>query len=410
MSLASQRPLNAEEREEHLAWLALRIALRKRKLTSREAFQGLLDVDNTGSLSYDDFENGLQNGLPELNANEEALLSSLYTAHDTIISESQFCKTLRTVSSIHFPENSFAFWAGTTLLATRQQLRETALKLCQAEETKLLHEHEINSLRLKESELSETTEALSSARSKLSQLVSEKVTIVQQKREVDHSRHALDETRDQLERELADARSKLAAVEEGLRVTRGQLSDALQTNHRVQAENDALRLRASEDATAASSFSTRIAAMQLSLNESDAEIERLHSAAVKASKTHDTLVRANHVLELQLLRMEEARNSAIAQLIQQRVIEAPNVWWREKIDTLERKNEELTQAKKEGEILIEYLRKAEEASSRQFSEARKVVEIQAKELETTRVELQQSKRSVKVFTARAHSPRTQYRH
>ena len=95
-----------------------------------------------------------------------------------------------------------------------------------------------------------------------------------------------------------------------------------------------------EDARTVAKVTSQLSATQESVEESDHEIERLHAAAAKANKTQLGLIRANHVLELKLLRMEESRNEAVKELYNQRIVENPP-FWEEHIENLERETSKL---------------------------------------------------------------------
>jgi DNA repair exonuclease SbcCD ATPase subunit len=310
------------ERNVQLSYLAITEWMRKKRLKTREVFC-LLNVEDGTELEYESFHaslstsefDGFTSALSEAELN--SFVESFYPSHDSVVTESSFSGALRMMRSIHFPHGSFAEWSGSELLRSRAAHR-AAMKKLQEESGRISELQGLcDDLRVKEQELEETKRSLANARANLAKIVSEKMDLSREKTAITQIRHEITDNKAELEVQLSNTLVSLAASEEGLRVTRGQLSETVENLHRLQESNTSLRLRALEDADTVAKTQAQLSQAQHSLSESDAEIERLHVAGAKANRTQVGLVRANHILELKLLKMEEARNEAVNELYQQ---------------------------------------------------------------------------------------------
>lgn len=226
-----------EERTTQLSFLALLSFLRRRRVRPRELFR-CFDRDD---LSYPEVAEELGNNdeLREmLSAHDIAMLvGSMFPTPDALISEAEFTATLRMMRSIHFPSGSFSEWAGLKLLTTQKHHIEACERLESQGERMHFLESSLNALRLTEQELEETKKSLKDARANLSRIIREKTELSRENSAITVSKETIGDDKEELESQLNLTSVSLAASEEGLRVTRGQLAETVENLHRVQEIN-----------------------------------------------------------------------------------------------------------------------------------------------------------------------------
>ena len=86
-------------------------------------------------------------------------------------------------------------------------------------------------------ELEETKKSLKDARANLSRIIREKTELSRENSAITVSKETIGDDKEELESQLNLTSVSLAASEEGLRVTRGQLAETVENLHRVQEIN-----------------------------------------------------------------------------------------------------------------------------------------------------------------------------